>query len=281
MLPNAVCISTCRKALQVFGLTTILFATVACDPAGHAQTQQAGASAAAATPEFEVATIKLTKEPNPGRMQDRTDGRRYSTRYTTLRDLIMMAYGLDPRQIVGGPAWVATDEYDIDAVAADGLPAAGNWDAMLQKLLVDRFRLTFHHEQREMSVYELTVAKGGPKLTAAAAAEGHGSGCDHLGICKFRAEPTAHFARWLQLVMDKPVVDKTGIAGEFDFTLTWTPDESQFTSMGIHVPPPVDSPNAPPGLLTALQEQLGLKLEPQKVAAEVLVIDQVERPSEN
>ena len=75
-------------------------------------------------PEFEVATIKLVKEPDPGRLQDRTDGRRYTTRYTTLRDLIMMAYGLDPRQIVGGPAWVTADEYDVDAVAADGVQAS-------------------------------------------------------------------------------------------------------------------------------------------------------------
>lgn len=193
----------------------------------------------------------------------------------------MMAYGLDPRQIVGGPPWTTADEYDIEAVAAEGVPAAGNWDAMLRKLLTDRFQLTFHHEQREMSVYTLTVAKGGPKLKTADADEGHSSGCDRLGVCKFRAEPTVHFARWLQLVMDKPVVDKTGIAGEFDFTLTWTPDESQFTSMGIRVPAPADNPNAPPELFTALQEQLGLKLEPQKTSTEVLVIDHVERPSEN
>jgi len=81
--------------------------------------------------------------------------------------------------------------------------------------------------------------------------------------------------------MDKPVVDKTGLTGAFDFTLTWTPDESQFTSMGIHVPAAADNPNAPPELFTALQEQLGLKLEPQKTQAQVLVIDHVERPSEN
>ena len=81
--------------------------------------------------------------------------------------------------------------------------------------------------------------------------------------------------------MDRPVVDKTGLAGQFTFTLTWTPDESQFTSMAIRVPPPADNPNAPPGLFTAIQDQLGLKLEPQKIPTEVLVIDHVEKPSEN
>jgi uncharacterized protein (TIGR03435 family) len=109
----------------------------------------------------------------------------------------------------------------------------------------------------------------------------HTSGCERLGVCIFKGDPLEHFARWLQLVMDKPVVDKTGLTGAFDFTLTWTPDESQFTSMGIHVPAAADNPNAPPELFTALQEQLGLKLEPQKTQAQVLVIDHVERPSEN
>ena len=82
-------------------------------------------------------------------------------------------------------------------------------------------------------------------------------------------------------VMDKPVVDKTGVEGEFDFSLRWTPDESQFRGMGITVPLPGDGTTALPGLFTAIQEQLGLKLEPQKIPCEVLVIDRVERPSEN
>jgi len=248
---------------------------------GQAPSSPPAAPSSSAAPQFEVATIKLVKEPNPGRLQDRTDGRRYTTRYTTLRDLLMMAYGLDPRQIVGGPAWVATDEYDVDAVAADGAPAEGQWDVMLQKLLADRFQLTFHREQREMPVYALTVAKGGPKLKAADPTEAHGSSCGRLGVCNFRNDEVEHFAKWLQLVMDKPVVDKTGLTGAFDFSLTWTPDESQFGSMGIRVPPAADNPNALPGLFTAIQEQLGLKLEAQKTQAEVFVIDHVERPSEN
>ena len=141
------------------------------------------------------------------------------------------------------------------AVAADGVQAAGNWDVMLQKLLAGRFQLTSHREQREMNVYVLTVAKGGAKMKPADPAEAHGSGCGRLGVCNFQNDPLEHFAKWLQLVMDKPVVDKTGLAGAFDFTLTWTPDESQFTSMGIHVPPAADNPDAPPGLFTAIQEQ--------------------------
>jgi uncharacterized protein (TIGR03435 family) len=281
MIQHVVGPSRSARRFLAVGVLSLFFMVTANGAFGQAQAPPAAAPAATAAPEFEVATIKLVKEPNPGRLQDRTDGRRYTTRYTTLRDLIMMAYGLDPRQIVGGPAWVAEDEYDVDAVAADGVQAAGNWDVMLRKLLADRFQLTSHREQREMSVYVLTVAKGGARLKPADPAEAHGSGCGHIGVCNFQNDSIEHFARWLQLVMDKPVVDKTGLAGAFDFALTWTPDESQFTSMGIRVPPTADNPNAPPGLFTALQEQLGLKLEPQKTSAEVLVIDHVERPSEN
>jgi uncharacterized protein (TIGR03435 family) len=250
---------------------------------GRAQSPAAAPPASTASPAFEAATIKLVKEPVPGRIQDRTEGRRLSARNTTLRDLIMLAYEVDPRQIAGGPAWAATDLYDIDAVAADGVQIDDlREEAIFKELLADRFRLTFHREQKVMPVYVLVVAKGAPKLKVADPnAPPNGASCQHLGQCSFENEPIQHFSRWMQLVMDKPVVDKTGLAGMFDFSLTWTPDESQFTSMGIHVPPPTDNPNAPPGLFTAIQEQLGLKLEPQKVPAEILVIDHVERPSAN
>jgi uncharacterized protein (TIGR03435 family) len=276
----------CTIALLLLGLVAT------CSPAQtqtataqstSSQSQSPGAAplATAASPEFEAATIKPVKEPDPNRMNDRTDGRRYTTRNTTLRDLILMAYGVDRQQIAGGPAWIATDEYDVDAVAGEG-QMADHREEMLQKLLADRFKLAFHREQREQSIYALMVAKGGPKLKAADANEKQGSGCTRLGECAFRRDPLQHFARWLGYgVLDRPVVDKTGIAGEFDFTLQWTPDETQFAGMGIHVPPPVDNPNAPPGLFTAIEEQLGLRLEARKIPAEVLVIDHAERPAEN
>jgi len=239
-----------------------------------------------ASPEFEAATIKPVKEPNPGRMNDREEGRRFTTHYTSLRDLIQMAYSLDRQQVAGGPTWVANDEFDVDAVG-DGIGKQdGNqmvWQEMLQKLLADRFQLTFHREQREMSVYSLTVAKGGPKLKVADPnVPANGASCQRLGVCNFRGEPLVHFAKWMGfVVLDKPVSDKTGLTGRYDFTLNWTPDETQFAGMGIRVPPPVDNPNAPPGLFTAIEEQLGLMLVAQKIPAEVFVIDHVERPTEN
>jgi uncharacterized protein (TIGR03435 family) len=245
----------------------------------------AATPAATVSPEFEAATIKPVKEPNPNRMHDSEEGRRFLTRYTSLSDLIVMAYELDRRQVAGGPAWIASDEFDVDAVG-DGIGKQdGNqmvWQEMLQRLLADRFKLTSHWEDRELSSYELVVAKGGPKLKAADANGQSNKGCRGLGNCFFIKVPLSEFSRFMGfVVLDKPVVDKTGLAGEFDITLKWTPDETQFASMGVHVPTPVDNPNAPPELFTAIQEQLGLKLEVRKTMTKVLVIDHVERPTEN
>jgi uncharacterized protein (TIGR03435 family) len=238
-----------------------------------------------ASPEFEAATIKPVKEPDPNRMNDHEEGRRFTTHYTTLRDLIQMAYLLDRQQVANGPGWVTADEYDVDAVGNGIDKQDGNqmvWQEMLQKLLADRFKLTFHREQREISSYELVVAKGGSKLKAADANGQSNKGCRGLGNCFFIKVPLSEFARFMGfVVLDKPVVDKTGLTGEYDITLTWTPDETQFAGMGVHVPPPVDNPNAPPGLFTAIEEQLGLRLEARKIPTEVLVIDHVERPTEN
>ena len=252
-----------------------------------AQTGETGTVAEKETneiaPEIEAATIKPVKEANPTRIHENVEGRRLSTRYTSVRDLMMMAYEVDPHQIVDGPAWIVSDEYDIDLVTGDGIPIGGDREeAIFRQLLTDRFQLKFHREQRMMNVYVLGVAKGGPKLNSAGVNETENSGCQGLGQCFFKKRSVANFARFMQfIVLDRPVVDRTGIDGTFDFTLTWTPDETQFANMGVRVPTQADNANAPPGLFTAMQEQLGLKLEPEKIPAEVLVIDRVERPSEN
>jgi uncharacterized protein (TIGR03435 family) len=269
-----------RKLLAVALVSIFSLVTVNSSP-GQAPSPPAAPATTTTAPEIEAATIKPVKEPNPNMMHDRTEGRRLSMRYTSLRDLMMMAYEVDPRQIVDGPAWVATDEYDIDLVVAEGVQVNQCEEAVLAELMADRFKLKFHREQRMMAVYVLEVAKGGSKLKAADANSVENSQCEHLGACSFHNRTLANFARFMQfVVMDKPVVDKTGIAGEFDFTLRWTPDESQFNGMGFRVPVP-DGTAPLPELFTAIQEQLGLKLEPQKTSTEVLVIDHVERPSEN
>jgi uncharacterized protein (TIGR03435 family) len=261
-----------------------LFISVYISGFAHGQKQTAAtAPAKASWPVLEVAAIKPVKNPTPN-VQDRTDGRRLLARNVTVRDLIMMGYELDPGQIADGPAWMATDEYDIDAEAVEGvqLDDQQKEEMLLKELLADRFKLSFHHEQRTLPVYVMVVAKGGPKLKASDADGVENSACEHLGQCTFKKRTLSNFARFMQfVVLDRPVVDKTGIAGEFDFSLRWTPDESQFTRLGILPGPSADNPNAPPPLFPAIQEQLGLKLEPMKAPVQVLVIDHVERPTEN
>jgi uncharacterized protein (TIGR03435 family) len=251
----------------------------------HSQAQQPTAASPphTASPVLEVATIKPAKNPDPKNMHDHTEGRRLSARNLTISNLIMMAYEVDPQQIVGGPAWIVNDEYDIDAEAVEGirLDDAREEETLLIELLADRFQLRFHREQRTLPVYALVVAKNGSKLKAADPKGIENSGCEHFGACDFKKRTLSDLARFMQfVVLDRPVVDRTGIEGEFDFTLNWTPDESQFFRMGILPRPPADNATAPP-LFEAIQEQLGLKLEPEKMPAEVLVIDHVERPSEN
>ncbi len=165
------------------------------------------------------------------------------------------------------------------------------YKTMVKKLLADRFKLTFHRDKKELSVYAIVIGKNGPKLTKS---EGDPNGPPSLlfrglGLLPAQNASMADLAGVMQgAVLDKPVVDQTGLKGKFDFTLTWTPDEYQFAALGIRVPPPGDpSVTIGPGgtasldLFTAFQEQLGLKLESTKAPAEVFVIDRVEKPSEN
>jgi uncharacterized protein (TIGR03435 family) len=155
---------------------------------------------------------------------------------------------------------------------------------MVQKLLADRFKFTFHHDQKELSVYVLSVSKTGNKMTKS---EGDANGLPGLffrqpGALNVRNANMGDFAHLMQsAVLDRPVVDQTGLTGRFDFTLNWTPDDTQFSGMGAKIPPPTDAANAPPGLYTAIQEQIGLKLEASKAQTDVLTIDHVEKPSEN
>jgi uncharacterized protein (TIGR03435 family) len=237
-----------------------------------------------ADPAFEVATIKPSNPDVQGR-GFRVNGRQFSTINTTLSLLMTFAYNLHPKQIEGGPDWLDKDKYDITAKPdGEGQPNEKQWKIMVQKLLADRFHLTFHREQKELPVYAIVIAKSGSKLTKS---EGDPNGLPGLvfrGLGDLPANNAnmSDFAGLLQsAVLDRPVVDQTGLNGRFDFELKWTPDESQFTSIGVHVPPPSDDPNAPPDLFTAMQEQLGLRLESTKALVEVFVIDHADHPSPN
>jgi uncharacterized protein (TIGR03435 family) len=240
--------------------------------------------AADASPAFDAAAIKPSDPAAQGK-GFRVRGREFLTMNTSLSDLITFAYGLHARQIAGGPAWVESEKYDLTAKPeGEGQPNDKQWKIMIQKLLADRCKLTFHRDKRELSVYAITVGKTGPKLTKS---EGNPSGLPGLffrGLGNLPAQNAtmADFAGVMQTaVLDRPVVDQTGLSGRFDFELKWTPDEFQFGGLGIKVPPPSDTANAPPDLATAMQEQLGLKLVSTKAPVEVLVIDSVEKPSAN
>lgn len=240
--------------------------------------------AADANPTFEVATIKPTKPGTPGKYFS-VQGRRFMTGGTTLTDMIKFAYGVHQQQIVGAPDWMSSEKYDISAEPdGEGAPNDRQWKTMLQKLLADRFQLKFHHEKRELTVYALTIGKGGPKLTKST---GDPNGLPSmffrgLGYLPARNATMADFAGVLQgAVLNRPVVDQTGLTGRFDFTLKWTPDETQFSDLGGYKPPATENPDAPPDLFTAIQQELGLKLESTKAPVDVLVIDHVERPSAN
>lgn len=237
-------------------------------------------------PRFEVASIRPAKPDDRGK-GFRTAGRRISCENETMNDIITYAYGLHPKQIVGGSDWFGTDKFDI--VGTPDVPGAldsKQEQGMYRKLLADRFQLKFHHETRTLPVYVLTVGKEGHKLTISKKQIGTPDQTFQItpDLVKLRetSATLAEFAGILQgTVMDKPVVDQTGLTGKFDFLLRWTPDDSQFTQMGVRLQPNPDVPSAAPGLFTALQEELGLKLEPAKAPVDVLVIDHVERPSAN
>jgi uncharacterized protein (TIGR03435 family) len=178
---------------------------------------------------------------------------------------------------VDGPPWLLSDRFDIDGVSdVEGRPNHNQLKLMIQKLLTTRFKLTFHHEQRELSVYALTVGKNGPKLTRTDRKPSDSTNFSYtnLVVLTVRNATMADFADGMQAsFMDKPVVDQTGLTDRYDFLLRWTPDESQSSGLG--------EANLPPDLYTAIQEQLGLRLVSTRAPVEVLVIDRIEKPSEN
>lgn len=228
-------------------------------------------------PAFEAATVKPSK--STGGINNRHDPVLATWTNIPLAVAISSAYDLQPDQLIGDPSWINSDRWDI--VAKTGAPAT--WDQenkMLQPLLADRFKLKVHWETRQLPQYELVVARGGPKIRQTsrngdANARG-GRTRIEKGLIDGHEISSAQFANFLRGELGRPVVDKTGLRGTYDFKLQWVPDESQPNSEG-EAPPP-DS--AGPSVFAAIQE-LGLKLKAIREPVEVLTIDHVEKPSEN
>ncbi|HEV1287836.1 MAG TPA: TIGR03435 family protein [Bryobacteraceae bacterium] len=235
-------------------------------PASRAQSQPATG------PEFEVASVKPHKpQPGPLRVSTSVENGRLNFTNVTLKNCIQRAFSLRPYQISGGPGWLADDRFDVIAKAA-GPADKAQVMRMLQTLLADRFKLKFHIETKEMPVYSLVVAKNGLKIKEAND-DGKGTQIDGDPQHPLSARniSMAGFAGTLSRLqeLDRPVIDATGLKGVFNFTLDYSPGDA------------APSDNAGPSIFTALTEQLGLKLEAGKGPVDILVIDHVERPSDN
>ncbi len=238
--------------------------------------------AANANPSFEVATIKPSPPGRPGKGFT-LRGSDIIGINLTLLDMITLAYDVQQSQVVGGPKWMSSDKYDLDGKPdTPGLPSLGQAKTMLKKLLADRFQFKFHRETKKMAAYVLAVAKNGPKMDKGDPNALPGLGFIQLGDMVVRNATMDEFAQVMQTsVLDRPVVNDTGLQGTWNFLLKWRPDEPQFGGMGMKVPPPSNAANAPPPIFTAIQEQIGLKLEARKASVPVLVLDHVEPPSPN
>lgn len=200
----------------------------------------------------------------------RTSPGRFRAVSVTPHELLLYAFGVRDSQLIGGPDWVTKEKFDVEAVTGTpDEPDRTTLQPLLQSMFADRFQLKFHFENRELPVYSLAVAKGGPKLTAHSG-EGQPSTGIRSGsgkhVVNARKTTMKRLAEVLGQQGDRLVIDNTGLEGEFDFKLSWTE---------------LSTADSEPSLFTAIQEQLGLKLEPAKGRVQVTVIDSIGRPSEN
>jgi uncharacterized protein (TIGR03435 family) len=252
-----------------------------------AQTQNATPTA---RPQFEVASIRLTRpdDAQPHRLVWLAGGR-FAAVGVTAKTLIGVAYEVKPFQILGGPSWIGRDQYSIDAkgTATGKAPILSLYltqqqretaerNLKLQSLLTERFQLRAHKETREEEVYSLVIGKTGPKFQTSkfdesAAEKGFRPGLQMHPYQLTGTGVSLHFlAEALSGLLSGNVIDQTGLDGEYDFNVRWAPDVAD----GDSVP---DGPS----IFTALQEQMGLKLESGKAPVDALVIDYIERPSDN
>jgi uncharacterized protein (TIGR03435 family) len=274
----------------------------------------------AARPSFEVASIKPSDPGQRGSMIQNQPGGRMIIRGMPFRGLMTFAYGVRDFQISGGPGWATTDFWDMEARAEEGSipPPTGPPDPntpnpmaiRLQSLLEDRFQLKIHRETRDLPIYELSIAKGGLKMKSSedqtpfrppergappppSLQPGGAMPRFSLRMGRGTMEAVAmaipNIVQAFSSQLGRTIVDKTGLKGLYDLKLQWTPDGPALGGPvgpggppgpgGPEAAPPID-PNGP-SIFTAVQEQLGLKLESAKGPVEVLVIDSVQKPTEN
>jgi bla regulator protein blaR1 len=238
-------------------------------------------------PAFEVASIKPGDPSARGTRVMVAPGGRFTASNVNLKFLIQYAYGVRDFQIMGAPGWAGSDRYEISAKPEEEREntSQDQLKLMMQALLADRFKLTFHRETKELPVYGLVAGKNGPKLQQSAV-ENRPELRMGRGLISAKGVSMEMLANQLAQQLGRSVIDQTGLKGQYDIKLEWTPDTSERRGMGDgDVRAPSDAAAAPdpagPSIFTAVQEQLGLKLEGQKGPVDILVIDHVEKPSEN
>jgi uncharacterized protein (TIGR03435 family) len=233
--------------------------------------------------EFEVVSVKPNKSESRGSSVHTNQGRLMATN-VNLRSLVVMAYEMKDYQ-VEAPDWLRSERFDIVAKFPEALPKDRDkynaaLHAMMQKMLVDRFRLATHRDSKTMSVYGLTVGRNGVKFKEVPDGDSHGQNSDNTHY-KGTCVNMAAFAEFLSRRMDLPVLDMTGLKGYYDLTLDWVP-ESKPSADGKGETAPISAAASGPTLLEALPEQLGLKLQVRKAPIEILIVDHAERvPTEN
>lgn len=255
-------------------------------------TSQKTADVQTKLPEYDVASVKVNKSGDRMmRIMNSPDG--FSCINIPLQTLIANAYGIRQDLITGGPSWVDSTGFDVQAKVAGAdietfkKLSPRQRSALLQALLAERFKLKVHHETKVLPMFDMVIAKGGLKLKPLAPAQPSAAdatkdpdpashrGMMTMGPGMFKGEslPMSAVANQLSFVLEHTVVDKTGLTGDYDFDLKWTPEDAE--------PPADGSAESSASIFTAVQEQLGLKLQSTKGPLDTLVIDHAELPSQN
>jgi len=240
-------------------------------------------TAQSAGPIFDIATIKWNKSGSHSTHISSTDVLYLATN-VSLKNLLQSAYNIRPELISGLPSWTEDARFDIEAKVLDPATVAhinsAQRAAMVRQILEDRFQLKAHIEQKPLQVFDLVIARSGNKLTPSPPdlpyPNGRGTGINgrNNGLDAHDL-PMSGLADALTHQLDRPVIDKTGLTGKFDITLKFTHED---TSAGT---PHADATDDLPSIFTAVEEQLGLKLQPDKGPVDTLVVDQLNQPSEN
>lgn len=297
-----------QKFIFLFSIAALSFTLAVAVTYGPAQSLPPGSTSHHEIPQFDTASIKPARPNADSTLVKLTPGGA-SFLNATVRMMLETAFSVDDQHLIGAPSWTSVNRYDLEAkVAPEDAPKmdklkGGERNAMLIPVLAERFNLKYHHETRELPIYALVVAKGGPRLTKGEPDTPGGPkypdpdhpldpSKEHFKVMtvpgRIEADSISMNILADQLTrlnaVGRAVIDKTGIAGNYNFTLRWTADNLPFPILhdpdGLSAATAKDD-NTPSSLITALQEQLGLKLVPRKEHVDVIVIDHIDPPSPN